>query len=164
MNITSPAVRPSRRVVRGFTLVETVLAVGVASLCLTSVFGLLPAGISSNHSSAEQTTATNLLTAVAADVRGLAASAASTSTSSTVYKIDLSGGSAASAPTQIYVGDDGMPVTSVRDARYQLNVWVTPASATTGATMVRTMVSWPAAAPVRLAQGSVEALVALNRN
>ena len=164
MKTTSSTVRPSRRVVQGFTLVETVLAVGVASLCLTSVFGLLPAGINSNHSSAEQTTATNLLTAVAADVRSLTSSAASASTISTVYKIALTGGTTASAPTQIYVGDDGIPVTSVTDARYQLNVWVTPASATTGATMVRTMVSWPATAPVRLAQGSVEALVALNRN
>ena len=53
----------------GFSLVEITVALGVAAFCLLSVFGLLATGLQTQRSSVQQTTATQVLSIFAADLR-----------------------------------------------------------------------------------------------
>ena len=52
-----------------FSMVEVVLALGVAAFCLIAVFGLLPVGVQTNRNATSQTAATSLLASVIADLR-----------------------------------------------------------------------------------------------
>jgi type II secretory pathway pseudopilin PulG len=67
------SMRPHVRHVAGFSLVEVTLALGVAALCLLVLMGLLPTGVKTQQSSAQQTTANQIISAItavlSADVR-----------------------------------------------------------------------------------------------
>ena len=54
---------------RGFSLVEVTLALGVASVCLIAIFGLLPVGLRTNQDAIQQGSAADILGAVMADLR-----------------------------------------------------------------------------------------------
>lgn len=157
--------RPASR--SAFSLVEVVIAIGVATFCLVAIFGLLPIGISSNQTSAEQTAATNILTAVSADLRSAPnPSPRGSAQTSLVFKIPIpaAGATASAVPTTIYISEDGQPAASAVAARYQMNLWMTPPVTGRGATIVRAHVSWPPTAPIATAAGFVETLIALDRN
>jgi type II secretory pathway pseudopilin PulG len=53
-----------------FSLIEVVIALGIASFCLITVFALLPIGINTNQNAFEQTAAAGIASAIAADLRG----------------------------------------------------------------------------------------------
>src|SRR5437879_5738029 len=53
----------------GFSLVEIVLALGVAAFCLIAVMGMLPVGIKTQQASVNQTKANAIISQVAADLR-----------------------------------------------------------------------------------------------
>jgi len=57
----------------GFSLVEVTLALGVAALCLITLLGLLPAGVKTQQTSIQQTTANQIISQIfsflRADVR-----------------------------------------------------------------------------------------------
>src|SRR5438874_1351009 len=55
--------------INGFSLVEVTLALGVAAFSLIAIFGLLVTGTQTNHTAVEQTASSDILTAVAADLR-----------------------------------------------------------------------------------------------
>jgi len=157
-----------------FSLVEVVVALGVVVFCLLTVLGLLAVGITTTHDSTAQTSATNILNAVAADVEStpnLTASYPPSSArggiaeTSAIYGITVPAKGTASTPTPrtIYIGEDSQ-VTSATSALYQLNVWTTGATATQQETLVRLLISWPAMASYTNAQGYVENVVAMNRD
>src|SRR6266700_3068693 len=52
-----------------FSLVELTLALGVAAVSLVAIFGLLVTGTQTNHTATEETASTDILTAVADDLR-----------------------------------------------------------------------------------------------
>src|SRR6266498_1552328 len=52
-----------------FSLVEITLAIGVAAFCLITVLGLLPIALKTQQASVQQTTATEILSQAAADLR-----------------------------------------------------------------------------------------------
>src|SRR5438445_2309144 len=52
-----------------FSLVEVTLALGVAAVALIAIFGLLVTGSQTNHTATEQSSSSDILTAVAADLR-----------------------------------------------------------------------------------------------
>lgn len=62
----------------GFTLVEVVLAIGVATFCLIAILGLLPAGIQVARDSRDSLTASQLLHQALADIRAVQAGNANT--------------------------------------------------------------------------------------
>lgn len=62
---------------KGFSLVEVVLALGIASFALLTLLALLPAGIKSNQISVSETEAGGILTILEADLRNTHPSAAS---------------------------------------------------------------------------------------
>jgi len=59
----------SLRVTAAFSLVEVVLALGVAAFCLIAVMGMLPAGLKVQQASVRQTTANEIMAAVLNDLR-----------------------------------------------------------------------------------------------
>jgi uncharacterized protein (TIGR02598 family) len=62
-----------------FTLIEVTLALGVASFCLLTVFGLVPIGLTSNQNASEQTAAAGVATAISADLHSNPVAGAQTS-------------------------------------------------------------------------------------
>jgi len=151
---------------RAFSLVEVTLSLGVAAFCLIAVFGLLPAGLNSNKTSIEQTAATNLLTAIATDLRAAPnPPPGATAQSSAQFGIQIPAGSGSVTSGTIYVAEDWEVTHSSSGARYMVSLLITPpGSGSKQATVVHLRLTWPAAAPVTDAAGSVEGVVALNRN
>jgi len=76
---TRREVRTTRSARSAFTLIEVTLAMGVASFCLLSVFGLVPVGLTANQNAAQQTTAAGIATAISADLRGTPVATGTTS-------------------------------------------------------------------------------------
>lgn len=153
---------------RAFSLVEVTAALGIASFCIIAVFGLLPTGLNSNKAAIEQTAATNLLTAIDADLRTAPNPApGGTAQTSPQFGIEIpaAGGTVTpqGSPITKFVAEDGR-VVSAASARYLLSIWMTPPSTTREATRVRLLLSWPASATADKAAGSVDTVIALNRN
>jgi type II secretory pathway pseudopilin PulG len=159
-----------------FSLVEVTLAIGIAAFCLIAVFGLMPVGVQTNRNANSQTSATNIIAAVAADLR---ATAKTNLTSTTSARFTISIPTDPTSPSDQppcseaqtrqtrYVSSDGQVVTS--DARYRVTVTFlrnSAATPTAGATFADLRVTWPAAVdPCTTApSGSVEAFAALDRH
>lgn len=175
------SIRPTVRAAStlGFTLVEVTLALGIAVFCLVVIFGLLNVGINTGTTSVEQTFATNVLSAVASDLRTAPNTFPKGSADQTtaIYKLtvpanatDPTASPTPKPPTVTYLDASGQPIlngsgspmTTVTAAtRYQLQAWMKP-GAGRDVTQVRLLLSWPPGATVPAA--SVETLVALDRN
>lgn len=151
----------------GFTLVEVTLALGIAVFCLVVIFGLMNVGINTSSASVEQTVATNILAAVASDLRAAPTPSANTSgtitpgAASAVYGLTLPVNGATGGNTTRSLDSTGQLLGGTVPARYQLDV-STISGTSRGATLARITVSWPPGAVVK--SGSVEMLVALDRN
>src|SRR6202040_4165501 len=103
----------------GFSLVEVTLALGVASFCLIAVFALLPASLSVNRSTVQQTTDTTWARLIAADLRATP----STSSNSPRYGITIP--ATGTATHTIFLQDDGsLSGTQDTDAKsYQISIY-----------------------------------------
>ncbi len=155
---------------RGFSLVEVTLALGIAAFCLVVVFGLMGVGLNTSAFSVEQTAATNVLSAVASDLRMAPDPAPKGAAAQTaVYKLAVPAAVALTATPAViplapgYLDANGQPVASANAAAYQLTVWMKPGTGR-DATIARVLLSWPASATVANAGGFVETAVALDRN
>jgi Tfp pilus assembly protein PilV len=152
--------------ISGFSLVEVTLALGVVVFCLVTILGLLAIGINSTQVSTVQTSATNILTAVVADLQSTPNPVPKGSAqASLVYGISLPavGAGASTTPTTIYIGEDGKPSATASGALYRLSVWTTPPTTTKQETLVRLLITWPVPAAYTNPQGYIESVVALNR-
>jgi uncharacterized protein (TIGR02598 family) len=138
-----------------FSLVEVVLALGVAAICLLGIFGLMPIGMQTHRNATSQTTAANIVAAVIADLRATP----STRTTSSQFNITFG-----TNPPPLYFDGAGQFSTSLGGAsRYQLNLtW--NASAPAGLSYADLKVTWPATATPTNASGAVELFVAFDRN
>src|SRR5438105_1380239 len=102
------------RVYAAFSLIEVTLAVGVAAFCLIAVFGLMPVGVQANRNATSQTTATNIIAAVIADLRATP----TTSTASSQFGVTFG-----TNPPPRYFDGAGQFTTSLgSNSRYQLNI------------------------------------------
>jgi uncharacterized protein (TIGR02598 family) len=135
-----------------FSLVEVTLALGVAAFCLIAVFGLLPVGVQTNRNATSQTAATNIIAAVAADLRATP----TTSTTSSQFGITFG------ANTTLYFDSAGEASTSLGlNSRYRLSItW----SGSSGLRYADVKVTWPAPATPANASGSAELFAAFDRN
>jgi uncharacterized protein (TIGR02598 family) len=139
-----------------FSLVEVVLALGIASISMVSILGLLPVGLNSSRSSTAQTGAMNLITAIAADIR------ATSSTASVSPRYSISTGNTASQ-TFYFDEQDNITTGLQTSSRYKAAVqavW----QPSTNETLHRVTVSWPAQAPASAPGSSVDVMVSLARN
>ncbi len=119
--------------VAAFSLVELVLALGVAAFCLFAVFGLMPVGMQTNRNAASQTAATNIIAVIVADLRTTPAAATTSPQFAITFGTDK----------RLYFDASGQASTSLTpDSRYQLNI--TWNSAPTGLNYAVLRVTWPA--------------------
>ena len=169
--------------VPAFSLVEVTLSLGIAAFCLLAVFGLMPVGVQTNRNATSQTAATNIITAVVADLRATP----NTSNVSAQFGINIPSdptsppvfllpnvvpcsGSQTSLTSQVrYIDGQGKATTSMTsNSRYRLIVTFvknTTATATSGATFANVKVTWPPAIdPCAITpSGSVQAFAALDK-
>jgi len=130
-----------------FSLVELVIAIGVAAASLIPISGLLLVGMQATQSSSEQTTAANIGMAVVADLLS-----SGTATQSQQFGITVP----AATISTFYIDEKGSANTSFSNpnftsppganARYRVTVGFAPAVGTRQATLVHVMVTWPAVA------------------
>ena len=150
------------RRVHAFSLVEVTLALGIAAFCLIAVFGLVPVAALTNRNATSQTRATNIMTAVVADLRATP----NTKTKSALFTIIFG------TCKRLYFNSEGQVVSSgtcdpsttvPATSRYQVNVtW-----SDSGWNQLRyadVKVTWPAAAAAANASGSTEMFAAFDRN
>ncbi len=159
--------------VRGFSLVEVTIALGIAAFCLVVVYGLLSVAVNTSSLSVEQTGATSLLATVASDLRTappnpFPLTANSQPVKTLVYGLTIplpvtATPGPAPSPTPLYIDANGQKVPTATTAAYQLNVWLTPGVGR-DATVARLMLTWPPSTSLASATSSVETLVALDRN
>jgi len=160
----NPLLRRCRRIApaprRGFSLVEVVLALGIAAFCGVTMMGLITVGLKANHNSASQTVANGILSAVISDLRATP----STSASSPQYRIAIPSPGAA-ASVDLYFTEDGQIASpAAGDTRYRLTVSFSASSSGRSATVADLRIHWPAAGTATNVLGSVETFVALDRN
>jgi uncharacterized protein (TIGR02598 family) len=138
-----------------FSLVELTLALGVAALCLISVFGLIPVGLKANHNAISQSASASIVSAVVADMRATPKAA----TTSIQYGVSFG-----TSRTLFFDNEGGVSTALAPKSRYRLNIEF-PANPTTGtATFAHLKVTWPAAAAPAAATGASEVFVAFDRN
>lgn len=139
-----------------FSLIEVVIALGVASFCLIAVFGLLPVGVQTNQNAISQTAAVGIACAVIADMR------ATPKMASTSAQFGVTFGT---ARTLYFDNEGGFSISSNGTSRYQLNITFPPnADLPYAATFAELKVSWPARADPAKAMGSTETFAAFDRH
>ena len=167
-----------------FSLVEVTLALGVAAVALIAIFGLLVTGTQTHYTAVEQSASSDILTAVAADLRAtpktsppgqaaispqfkvnMPANPVATATSSTLYF--TSEGQCSSTLSGFTPCDPSAPPPAQTPTiRYRLAVTFLPnGTGTRTATFVDLKMTWPAAAnPANVNTSSAESFLALDRN
>src|SRR5438067_4853270 len=102
-----------------FSLVEVTLALGVAAISLIAIFGLLVTGTQTNHTAVEQSASSDILTAVAADLRATPKG----NSPSTQFQIAIPASGNTAATSTLYFNSQGKASTSLdADSRYQLTI------------------------------------------
>jgi uncharacterized protein (TIGR02598 family) len=154
----------------GFSLVEVTLSLGIAAFCLIAVFGLMPVGVQTNRNATSQTAATNIMTAVVADLRATP----KTVTTSTQFAISIPDPASPADPPPcsgsqtLYFNGEGQATTSIgTDSRYRLIVtFVRNSAGSIAATYARLKVTWPAAVDpcTTTPGGSLETFAAFDRH
>jgi len=161
-----------------FSMVEMVLALGVAGFCFLAILGLMPVGVQTNQRAISQTAATGIFSNVIADMRATPAA----NTTSTQYAITFGtaktlffdGGGACSTDIQGTTKPDGSSWVPPLQVRYRLDVTfsINPAGAN-AATFTYLRVTWPVpptAQPLpatpdpNTTSGSSEMFTAMSRN
>ncbi len=161
---------PARPAAGGaFSLIEVVLALGVASFCLMAILGLLPAGLRTNRNAIQQATACSILSAALADLTATPpTSPRGAATTSPQFGIAVPANPVSAGTTTAtlyFVGDGQWSTTRQASSLYRLTVTAIPNGAgTRTATFLDLVVSWPAQAAVAAADGKVETFAAFNRN
>ena len=158
----------STRPANAFSLVEVTLALGVAAVSLLAIFALLPVGVKTSQVAIEQTASTDVLSAVAADLRAT--------------PVTTPRGGAATSPrfgiaippnpvgantiTTLYFTSEGRFSTTLAPAsRYRVSVtFSTNGAEARTATFGHLDATWPAPATPINAEGTAEMFVALDRN
>ncbi len=100
---------------RGFSLIEVVTALGIVTICVLTLMGLLAVGINSNKTTVNQSIAVNIAGAVAADLRSTPLITQSYTTAETRYSPRF--GFQLPAPgtgmQTVFVSDEGTPLTAL---------------------------------------------------
>jgi uncharacterized protein (TIGR02598 family) len=158
MTLNRYARRPYRRYTSraaAFSLLEVVLALGVAGFCLISVLGLLPVGVQTNRNASSQTAVNNIIATVMSDLRTTPAAAMTSPEFAITFDAEK---------TLFFDGSGKASPSLSGDSRYRLNVtWNT---APTGLHYAVLKATWPAEVDPATTPpgGSVEIFAAFDRN
>ena len=141
----------------GFTLIEVTLALAVTAFCLSALFALLPIGLQSNQAAVQETAANGILSTVITDLRATPAQSGATQQ----FLIPITTGTT----TLFFDGESRFSNSIETQSSYRLTVSMQiPRAGNRAATFVNLQMSWPAAAAVQNAAGSVHTFIALDRN
>jgi uncharacterized protein (TIGR02598 family) len=138
-----------------FSLLEVVLALGVAGFCLIAVLGLLPVGVQTNRNASSQTAVSNIIATVVSDLRTTPTAAMT----SPEFAITFD------AEKTLFFDASGKASPSLgADSSYRLNV--TWNAAPTGLHYAVLKATWPAEVDPATTPpgGSVEIFAAFDRN
>jgi len=161
------------RVTAAFSLVEITLAMGVAAFCLIAVMGMLPAGLKIQQASIQQTTANEILSDAAADLRASVRYPPGQASKLNSQQQTLKGHWASptvQTPDTLYYTNEGAqtgglsPGSPPADAVFRLTLtYLLPPTDTTSLANIR--VSWPAQVDPATGTpaGSVQTFIAINR-
>ena len=149
----------------GFSLVEVVIAIGIAAFCLVTMLGLIPSGLKAVKATTEQTAATAIISEVMTDLRDTPIG----SNTSPVLAIQLPTNVTTNDiingtnTTNFYVSESCTlyPTNTSLDARY--GVTLSLSNSSLFITTARVQVWWPSTVPPAHAVGSVEAISAIMR-
>jgi uncharacterized protein (TIGR02598 family) len=146
----------------GFSLVEVSVALGVAAICLMTVFAFLPIGLRTAQNANEQVASGDIIGAVAADLRATP----TTLSTSPRFAIPIPANPVgARTTTKLFFDTHGQfSPAMTADSRYQLIVTFLPNRGARSATLTNLKMTWPAAASPENAAGSGEMFLALDRN
>lgn len=125
-----------------FSLVEVVLALGIASFSLLLLLALLPTGIRSNRDSFEESEAVNILQTIIADRR-----VSPRGTNSSTYGFPALTNTASIRTGIFGVAENGRTVVTnwqSGKARYRLDYAIYPPASARQPTFVYMKVTWPA--------------------
>jgi Tfp pilus assembly protein PilV len=157
-----------KRLTSGFSLVEVTLALGIAAFCLIAVLGLIPVGVQTNRNATSQTGASSIIRAVVADLRAMPKAAGTWTGTSSEFCIPLG------TSTTLFFDSAGRCCNSVAGTTSPCGVpWVPPIQpcyqvnitfpSPGNLTYADLKVTWPAAATVGNASGSIEMFAAFDR-
>jgi type II secretory pathway pseudopilin PulG len=157
-----------------FSLVEITLAIGVAAFCLITVLGLLPIALKTQQASVQQTTANEILSEAAADLRASVRYPPGLADQLNDQQKVLRGHWAqVGTPDTLYFTNEGWqtggltPNAPPADAVFRLTLtYLLPPTATTS--LANITVTWPAALDpadpnTGTPAGKVETFIAINR-
>jgi uncharacterized protein (TIGR02598 family) len=141
---------------KGFSLVEITLSLGVMSICLLAVLGLLPIASQTNRLAAADTAAASIAAAMLADIRATPRTAAT----STQFAVPFNANSVV-----FFDGEGEATPTLSNNSIYRAEVtFPVNSSGPNAATLVHLKVSWPAAASSANAAGRAEMFTAVSGN
>jgi uncharacterized protein (TIGR02598 family) len=139
-----------------FSLVEITLSLGVIAICFLAVLGLLPIASTSNRAAAAEGAAASIATAVVADIRATPR----TATMSPQFGVPLG------SSTTLYFDAEGGSSTTL-NARSQYRVTVTfpmNSAGSNAASYAHVKITWPAAATLTNAAGTVAVFGTFSRH
>jgi hypothetical protein len=173
MMVVFAKMRYPLRKAAAFSLVEIVIALGVAAFCLIAVLGMLPVSVKTQQASVNQTKANSIISQVVDDLRAdvrLPPGQQSKSQEGTAG-LGLHGHWAdVGTPFTLYFTNDGKQTpphqvngTLPADAVFRVTLtYLFPPTATT--TIAKIAISWPAAqSDLTKVSGSIDTFAAVNR-
>ena len=151
-----------------FSLVELVLALGVAAFCLLAVVGMLPTATKVQQASVQQTAANGITSVIIADLR--AAYRKPGNSNSSQFDIELKklppGQAAKYTPPALYFSLDGTRQNNAAGAVFKATItyYTTAAVSSATSTFANIIVSWPAGQDdLNKAAGYTEMLAVIDR-
>ena len=148
-------------------MVEVTLALGVTSIFLITIFGLLTVGLQTNQDAIQQGAAATTLGAVIADLRATPATMPHGEGAwSQQFGINIPASSMSGTTTStIFFSAEGQSSTSTNSkSRYRLTIAFLPTAGSRAATLVHLKMTWPAEVLPANATGRTEMFLGLDRN
>jgi uncharacterized protein (TIGR02598 family) len=156
-----------------FSLVELVLALGVAAFAMTAILGMLPAGLKTQQAGVQQTTANQIISEILADLRADVRLPPGQASKESTQGFGLSGHWAAVAtPDTLYFTNQAKQTGSVNasppptDAVFRAKIiYYAPPTPGYTTSLADITVSWPAQVDptTGVPAGKVETFIAVNR-
>lgn len=173
MKTTNHAVSWKAASIRGFSLVEVVIAIGVVAFALLAVLGLLPVALGTNRDATQETEAANIAALLESDVRSISrqfnpdGSRKSSTEGSPIYGIRFDGRNA--SEVELFLDEGGSRHDSSGTAytdqtgKYRITLRFGAASGR-NATPLVFLITWPAQVNAADASGKFEMITSLDRN
>ncbi len=170
--ICSPKMKSTRPFlpVAAFSLVEVTLAMGIAAVCLLTVFALLPIALKAQQASIHQTTANKILSEVIGDMRAATRlpGNGNGNTGNFLLHIPPTSGNpwqpGMQLPSTAYFTNEGNYQQNAAGAVFTATVYYRATNATNTTALTHIIVSWPSPqTDLTMVAGSVETVININR-